>query len=561
MKKLFLSFLFAFLCIGVASAQELKDSFEVFFEFNKAILKPESKTTIDSFLEATKERRLAVRVAGHTCDIGTDRYNMGLSEKRAISAYEYLKSVGENEDKIELFFYGETELKYGKGGKPENRRVFVLFSLEDDDRDTLLKSGCLEVFVEKGTYKPNKNKNIEFEYKTFTTANSIKMANISMQDVNGKNYYTNGVAYYNAKLNGADLTPGKSVKIKLPAVGTDEDGFMLFTGVDQGGKIVWKSTGRPCASIEKDGDCNTYNFDLQQNGYCACLKPRCEEDCSSNPFGGEKAPNLTDSDIRYSPAKTIAKIPSGMYKSEITEMKVDVIDDTKLEEDLDLCEQLSLGVVTEDWFPAYRSMNSKQNIIIKASDNSGNAQNGDANRSLRLMIPNSTLSGMENPVLLPGNRVTKGYVKWETSKYEQTKCLGPINCEYTVFDVPASGNYKLGEWTDVEDEKIIESYTLKTRVIKNSTVLVGNKNNNYVYKAKNRTVKGKTRTKEYSLRDADDMNSLVVLVKNEARKTKYYGEITLSELKYKAKKKMYVLRKKTLKKIKDFSEIELNKCK
>jgi hypothetical protein len=54
---------------------------------------------------------------------------------------------------------------------------------------------------------------------------------------------------------------------------------------------------------------------------------------------------------------------------------------------------------------------------------------------------------------------------------------------------------------------------------------------------------------------------LVVLVKNEAKKSKTYGEVTLGELKYKAKKKVYVLRKKSLKKVKDFKEIQLSKCK
>ena len=105
MKQLYLSCLFALLSIAISNAQELKDSFEVYFEFNKAVLKPKSKATIDSFLEVSKTRRLKVRVAGYTCEIGTDNYNMGLSEKRAIAAFEYLKSTGEPEDKIELFFF------------------------------------------------------------------------------------------------------------------------------------------------------------------------------------------------------------------------------------------------------------------------------------------------------------------------------------------------------------------------------------------------------------------------------------------------------------------------
>lgn len=560
MKKLLFSFMFALMCIGVSNAQELKDSFEVYFELDKHELKKNSKTTIDSFLDASKGRRLKVRVAGYACDLGGEIYNMDLSEKRANSAFEYLKSKGEPEDKVELFFYGEKDLKYGKGGKAENRRVFVLFALEDDDKDIPLKSGCLEVYVEKGTFKPQKNKDLQFEYKTFGSAKELKSANITMNDVNGKRYYTNGVAYFSAKFNGEDVKAAKTFKIKLPSAGSAETGFMLFTGVQKDGKIVWKSTGRPCASLESNGNCLTYNFDLQETGYCACLKPRlCEEDCSDDPFGGVRTPELTAADVRYSPAKTIAKIPSGMFKSELNSLKVDVIDDTNFEEDLNVCEQFTFGVVTEDWFPAYRNIKPTQNVIVKASDNSGNAQNGDGNKTLRVLIPKSKVSGMQNPVLLPGGRVTKGYIKWETSKYEQIKCIGPINCDYLVYDVPALGNYKLGEWNEVKPEPTTETYTLKTR--KNSTVFVGDNSSNYVYKAKNKTVKGKVRLKEFTLRDASEMKSLVVFVKNENKKSKAYGEVTLGELKYKAKKKVYVMRKKSFKKVKDFKEVQLSKCK
>ena len=42
-----------------------------------------------------------MRVTGHTCDLGSDNYNMGLSEKRAESAHEYLKANYETfSDKI-----------------------------------------------------------------------------------------------------------------------------------------------------------------------------------------------------------------------------------------------------------------------------------------------------------------------------------------------------------------------------------------------------------------------------------------------------------------------------
>jgi hypothetical protein len=565
MKKLYLSCLFALLCVGVTSAQELKDSFEVYFEFNKAVLKEESKTTIDSFLEVTQGRRLKVRVTGHTCDIGTENYNMGLSEKRAQSAFEYLKSKEEPEDIIELFFYGEKELKYGEGGKPQNRRVHVLFALEDDDRDTLLKAGCLEILVEKGTFKPKKNKNIEFQYKELNNGRDVQAAGIKMEDENGKRYYANAIAYFDASIDGEQLEPGKSLKVKLPAVGEDEEGFMLFTGVEQDGKILWKSTGKPCgAATEEGADCPSYQFDFQFKGYCGCLKERaCEEDCSQDPFGGERSPDLKAEDIRYSGAKTVARFPEGMYPQALADMDVNIVDDTNFDEDCDLCEQFEYGITTDQWFPAFSNIDDKKNIIIKAKDGSGNEVKGNQNATLRVMVPRDQVKDLENPVLLPGSRHSKGYIKWDMAKFEQTKCLGPVNCEYVVFDVPGTGNYKLGEWSESTEGPGEEKYVLKTRVLKNCEVFVGDKSNNFVYKTSLHERGGKERAKEHDLREAKDMGQLVLLVKHTNSKgTKFrYAEVALSDLKYKAGKQMYVLRKRQTKKIKDWKEMELTKCK
>jgi len=563
MKKLLFSVLVTMLSIGFVQAQDLKDSFEVYFEYNKAILKAESKATIDKFLSSTAGRRLKVRVTGHTCDLGSDNYNMGLSEKRAVSAFDYLKSVGEQEDKIELFFYGEKELKYGKGGKSENRRVFVLFALEDDDKDTLIKSGCIELNVEKGSFKPVKVKDVVFDYKTFNTANAIKTANIKLEDERGNKYYTNGIVYFKAMSAGNSLTTLKPIKVKFPAVGADETGFMLYTGVEKNGSIIWKSTGRSCGSVEKSMDCGTYNIDIMDNGYCACLKQKpCPEDCCENPFGGEKAPNGTEKDVRASSSKTMAKLPEGMFKGENKDLNITVQDDANFDDDLDICEQFMFGITTDDWFKARNNVkNAKQNIIVKATNAAGNTLYGDNGKSTRIFISKDKVAGMENPILLPGNRLQKGYLRWDIAYNSQVKCLGPVNCDYVVFDVPAGGFYKLAEWVDAKEEKVEETYLLKTRLVKKATVMVGNKADNTVYIAKNNSKNGKQKEKEYRLKDNEDMNQLVVLVKHETSKGKTYAEVKLSDLKYKAKKKMYVMRKKELKKVADYNEMKLSKCK
>lgn len=561
MKKLYLGFLFMIFCASVTSAQEIKDSFEVFFELDKAILKEESKQAIDAARQKTEGRRLKVRINGHACDLGTDNYNMTLSEKRAQSTFEYLKSVGEAEDKIELFFFGEKERKYED--REQNRRVFVLMILEDDDKDAIAKDGCAEVFIEKGSYKPKKTKDITFTVRDINTADKVNAENILMEDKTGRKLYANSIMYYSAKIDGQELdAPQKALKIKLPLVNDHVEGFNLYRGEQKDGKIIWVNTGKPC-EVTDGTDCKTYNFDWTSSGYCACAQPKqCEEDCSENPFGGEKAPDLKGDDIRYSSENTIGQFPDGVYPQDLADLNVNIVDDNNLDTDLDVCEQFMYGITTDDWFPSKFNISAKKNIIITATGNDGStAIASDANKTMRIMIPRDKVSDLENPVLVPGTTHSKGYIKWDVAKYEQTTCLGPINCDYVVFDVPATGNYKLGEWKEGAAPSQPNKYVLKTRLLKNSTVLVGNTKTGAVYKAKNHERNNKSQPKEYDIKDFESAGDMVVLVKNETKKDPLYQEAKLSALIFKKKKNMYVMRRRDFKKVADFKEMQLDKCK
>jgi len=561
MKKLYLGFLFMIFCVGATSAQEIKDSFEVFFELDKAILKEESKQAIDAARQKTEGRRLKVRINGHACDLGTDNYNMTLSEQRAQSTLEYLKSVGEAEDKIETFFFGEKEKKYDD--REQNRRVFVLMLLEDDDKDAVVKDGCAEVFIEKGSYKPKKTKDITFTLRNINTAAAVSSENISMEDKTGRKLYANSIIYYSAKIDGQELdAPQKALKIKLPLVNEHEEGFNLYRGENQGGKIVWVNTGKPC-EVSDGTDCKTYNFDWTSSGYCACAQPKkCEEDCSENPFGGEKTVDLKAEDIRYSGENTVAQFPDGVYPQDLADLNINILDDNNLDKDLDVCEQFMFGITTDDWFPTKFNVRAKKNIIITATGNDGaTAISSDANKTMRIMIPRDKVSDLEDPILVPGITHSKGYIKWDVAKYEQTTCLGPINCDYVVFDVPATGNYKLGDWKDGNAPSQSNKYVLKTRLLKESTVLVGNTKTNVVYRAKSHTRKDKVRPKEYDIKDFESAGDMVILVKNTTKKSPLFQEAKLSDLIFKKKKNMYVMRKRDFKKIADFKEMQLDKCK
>ena len=65
-------------------------------------------------------------IAGHTSSIGTEDYNMALSQRRAEAVRAYLVSQGVADNRLTPKGYGETQPKYpndNEGRNWRNRRV------------------------------------------------------------------------------------------------------------------------------------------------------------------------------------------------------------------------------------------------------------------------------------------------------------------------------------------------------------------------------------------------------------------------------------------------------
>jgi len=72
-----------------------KDIPPIEFEFNKAVLRPYSKKTLEMVADLLFQYpQFKLMVFGHTCDIGSDAYNEWLSQKRAEAVKNYLVEVG-----------------------------------------------------------------------------------------------------------------------------------------------------------------------------------------------------------------------------------------------------------------------------------------------------------------------------------------------------------------------------------------------------------------------------------------------------------------------------------
>ncbi|MDX1754024.1 MAG: OmpA family protein [Salinimicrobium sediminis] len=80
----------------------------IYFDFDKATIKPESEPTLNRVVEIMKNYpMLKIEIGSHADARGSDKYNMDLSQRRAESTLEYLVTNGISRDRLVPKGYGE----------------------------------------------------------------------------------------------------------------------------------------------------------------------------------------------------------------------------------------------------------------------------------------------------------------------------------------------------------------------------------------------------------------------------------------------------------------------
>lgn len=82
----------------------------IFYDLNKATLRPESKLALDKLADFIIKNELKIELSSHTDARGSDAYNLKLSQARAQSCVDYLISKGVKKNQIVAKGYGETQL-------------------------------------------------------------------------------------------------------------------------------------------------------------------------------------------------------------------------------------------------------------------------------------------------------------------------------------------------------------------------------------------------------------------------------------------------------------------
>ena len=112
-----------------AAAAKVTYTADALFDFDKAVLKPAAKTSLDNLSGQIKSLALEVVIAtGHTDSVGTDAYNQKLSVRRADAVKKYLVSKGIADSRIQIEGKGESQPVADNktdDGRAKNRRVQI----------------------------------------------------------------------------------------------------------------------------------------------------------------------------------------------------------------------------------------------------------------------------------------------------------------------------------------------------------------------------------------------------------------------------------------------------
>jgi outer membrane protein OmpA-like peptidoglycan-associated protein len=105
---------------------------DVLFDTGQATLKPGADRALDRLAQFRKDSpNSAVLIEGHTDSVGTDDYNLALSQRRAQSVADALSSRGISSDRVQTKGLGKAypvASNDTQAGRQQNRRVEIVFS-------------------------------------------------------------------------------------------------------------------------------------------------------------------------------------------------------------------------------------------------------------------------------------------------------------------------------------------------------------------------------------------------------------------------------------------------
>ena len=142
----------------------------IFYDYNKATLRPESKTALDSMVQVLNDNPyITIEMGAHTDRVGGDEYNLKLSDRRAKSVVDYLISAGIDSARLQYHGYGRSMPKV------VTKRIARLYP-QFNEGDTLNEPFVMALSKEDRAAADQINRRTEFQvlttnyYRTFDSS-------------------------------------------------------------------------------------------------------------------------------------------------------------------------------------------------------------------------------------------------------------------------------------------------------------------------------------------------------------------------------------------------------
>ena len=142
----------------------------IFYDYDKATLRPESKAALDSMVQVMNDNPyITIEMASHTDRVGNDEYNNKLSDRRAKSVVDYLIANGVDSARLQYHGYGKTRPKV------VTKRIARLYP-QFNEGDTLNEAFVMALSKEDRAAADQINRRTEFQvlttnyYRTFDSS-------------------------------------------------------------------------------------------------------------------------------------------------------------------------------------------------------------------------------------------------------------------------------------------------------------------------------------------------------------------------------------------------------
>ena len=142
----------------------------IFYDYNKATLRPESKSALDSMVQVLNDNPyITIEMGAHTDRVGGDEYNLKLSDRRAKSVVDYLIAAGIDSARLQSHGYGRSMPKV------VTKRIARLYP-QFNEGDTLHEAFVMALSKEDRAAADQINRRTEFQvlttnyYRTFDSA-------------------------------------------------------------------------------------------------------------------------------------------------------------------------------------------------------------------------------------------------------------------------------------------------------------------------------------------------------------------------------------------------------